>query len=590
LKLNKYLDNIVPIYTHNTTMSSQINFTRPVVGCRHFRSDVKQIRSENNTLISGLKDILDNIEGIAKASLFPNIEAQINLIFNSLDNTLYKINISDNIPHGFKQILYSGIDNPLNMGHIRDGQNDDNESSEFGTGLKKALIYIAEKSEIITRSIDDENKENYISVEFDIPDMINKQDPKDSYEPTNFVSITPENYISIHPYEYGSTIRLQNLNIGDFSYNAETGFQYTTEQFINYLKDELSHAYSDTIRQGIFTIILNNEEIPVEDDLVELVPDSHVIQFEFYVKLNSKNDVEGVARKGETGDGKKQHKIIDYTGKEPKFKQINISEFDNFKRNPNVYKILFASLTTKNTDYINIQHQDYTYVSRGGRSYGKYKVTKQELDGYSNHIYNKINYNSKRLNRSLGLGPNKTLTKPTNMLLSAIHITQKELTKNWRKYAKQGGVLPDVSDDTDDTNSTISAPKRKPRVKPSPPVNPIPTPTPTLIPVVEIPTPVVEIPTPVVEIPTPVVEISTPVVEIPTPVVEIPTPLVEIPTPLVEIPTPIELPDESILINESKEKLNQAAKKIMEFIANTDFNRLDGYKVFNFVEMYINNN
>ena len=38
---------------------------KPKVGCLHFKSTVKQIRSENNTFSSSINDIIDNIHGLA---------------------------------------------------------------------------------------------------------------------------------------------------------------------------------------------------------------------------------------------------------------------------------------------------------------------------------------------------------------------------------------------------------------------------------------------------------------------------------------------------------------------------------------------
>jgi hypothetical protein len=41
-------------------------------------------------------------------------------------------------------------------------------------------------------------------------------------------------------------------------------------------------------------------------------------------------------------------------------------------------------------------------------------------------------------------------------------------------------------------------------------------------------------------------------------------------------------------ISESSEKIKEASKKLMDLIADGNFNRTDGYKVLEFVESYIN--
>jgi hypothetical protein len=627
-------------------MSTQAKFIRPKIGCEHFRSVVKKIRSENNTLKSGLKDVLDNIYGIAKANSLPYIKAIINVQFHPLDNTMYRISVSDNIPHGFKQILFHGIDNPLNMGHIRDGHSDDAESSEFGTGLKKAIIYISERCEIVTRSINDNGEENFVRVVFDIPYMLAKHEPEESYEPTSFELINQDIYNQAHPFETGSTIEFQNLNIGDFSYDQETGAYLSQEDFIANLNEDLSKAYSDLIRDEVFTIELNGQEVLVDDDLFAKIPDTHKKHFEFYAKLNSKNDVEKIVRKGLTQTGRNQYQEFDNSSKSATFKKMSPDEFIYFTSEPNVYLINMNSLTTKNTKYQPIQHHDFTDINRGGRCYTPaIKITKQEMDGYSNHIYNCVKYDNKRLNKMLGVGPNKTVTKPTNMLISAILITQKETTKKWRDYNKKG-TMNDDSDDSDESSKKNK--KKKPAPKPTPKPEPvyinepepvhIDDPEPIYInepePVhINEPEPVhiddpeplhINEPEPVhIDDPEPLhinepepVHINEPNpvysgepepvhIDEPEPVhINEPNPVYSgEPEPVIDIiddpkpdhinePNPVYSgePEPVIdIIENSKSLLRQAAKKLMELAANEDFDREDGYKILEFVEMYINN-
>ena len=109
--------------------------SKPKVGCSHFKSTVKQIRAENNTFVSSINDIIDNIHGLASKLKIQSI-CDIQLLYDDQQN-MYKVLISDNIPHGFKDIFNQGTDNPLNMGHIRLGHDDDEETSEFGTGFQK---------------------------------------------------------------------------------------------------------------------------------------------------------------------------------------------------------------------------------------------------------------------------------------------------------------------------------------------------------------------------------------------------------------------------------------------------------------------
>jgi len=156
-------------------MSSSV----PKIGCQHFKSLVKQILAENNTLCSALCDILDNVHGIG--AIIDDFKAICDIRYEYDDTSLYKITITDNIIHGFKDIHKDSTQNPLNMGHIRIGQStDDRETSEFGTGLKKALIFLSKNAEIFTRCVDDDGNISFVRVVFDFVEMANRINRRDA--------------------------------------------------------------------------------------------------------------------------------------------------------------------------------------------------------------------------------------------------------------------------------------------------------------------------------------------------------------------------------------------------------------------------
>jgi hypothetical protein len=430
----------------------------PEVGCPHFRSVVKNVRSESNTLLSGMLDILDNIYGIGKSLDVKGIIADINIDFDTYDK-VYRITISDNIPHGFKQIFENGTSNPLNMGHIRDGHNNDKESSEFGTGLKKAIIFISELSDIYTRSISDEQGDKFVKVSFDIPLMIKRQDPSKSYQPSTFDIINSDTFYSHHKYDTGSTIIMQNLNRGSFLHDPETGGCLNSEGFINMLKDKFIKSYSELIYDETINIILNGERIVVPDNvniLNKINDPDKIMNSKFYVKLNYENRVETVCRISSfTKTRRLQFKKYDET--KNKFMKMSQDSFNEFKKEQDVFEMEMISITTKGTDYVYVQNHDHTDFVRYGRCYEpSIKITKNEPDGYSNHIYNRVDYISKRLNNAVGVGTNKKITKPSNLLISAIHATQKESTKRFRAIAKGVRIVFDESDDELDDESITS--------------------------------------------------------------------------------------------------------------------------------------
>jgi hypothetical protein len=185
--------------------------------------------------------------------------------------------------------------------------------------------------------------------------------------------------------------------------------------------------------------------IPVEEHLD--LPSSIVVapeyqtNFTFYVKLNHRNDVEKIYRIGVTEKEKRpQYCVFDsaINGKE-KFVSCDRNELLEFQSAANVFEMQLVSVTTLRTEHKDSkQHHDHTDIVRDGRCYDPpIKYTSMVTDGYSNHIYNRISYVSKRLNKAIGVGPNKRVAKPSNMLTSAILDTQKKTTAKYRKWARE---------------------------------------------------------------------------------------------------------------------------------------------------------
>ena len=624
----------------------KINFEPPKIGCEHIKSVVKRVRSESNTLLSGLLDIIDNVYGLAfklkEEGLLKNhiTEADIRLIYSELNNDeLVKIIISDNILHGFKSILEGGINSPLNMGHLRDGHKDDNESSEFGNGLKKAIMYLCNNANIYTRSITDDGRENYVKVKFNIETMMSQCKPEESYDP-KFKLITSDEFKENHHnnFSHGSTICLTELRLDSILHDPESSDKFSKEDLENYLMENLSITYSNIIKTKVFSITLNGKKVNPNTDLTEMIPEH--TRYRLYIKLNTTGDVVQIYRKGKTPTGKPQYS--EYTDKgqnedneqnEDKNKQkykfkhnIKDSDFESFTLDPYVFTLEMISLTTCGTHYSNIFHYDRTYVSRNGRQFYPFiKITKQESDGYSNHIYNRVEYISKRLNKFIGVGSNKQLTKSNNLLMSAIHLTQKETTTKFRARARAAAAAAAASKKENQTNVQNNVqPEIQNNVQPeiipvqidtykkgksnfksqfNPQIQEIqfeeiqPEETQTEIQPKEIQT---EIQTEIqieIQIEESQIEIQPEEIQIEEPqiVTDNIINVIQENEAIVIINNQqnnINLATNKIhdnLVDESKEKLRSASQIIMELIADPDFDRNDGYKVLEFINMYVSN-
>ena len=173
----------------------------------------------------------------------------INIITTLNENKLYQISISDNYDKGFEYINEKGANNPLNMGHIRNGQDNDDETSEFGIGMKAAAIAAGNKFTIYTK-VDDK----YYKIYFDFIKMSLEKDTDKSYSPLINI-ITQDEYTINHDFDSGSTLILDDIR-GEI-YSATS-----VESITNDIKNQLSSIYGKLIKKY-------NVKITINDDIIE---------------------------------------------------------------------------------------------------------------------------------------------------------------------------------------------------------------------------------------------------------------------------------------------------------------------------------
>ena len=209
-----------------------------VAGSPTFRGMYRQYVQSDYTLSKALKEIVDN--AITKCD---NIHIQ----FRLNGNTLSMIKVSDNYVEGFKNLKNTSSDNPLNLAHIREGQSDDNETSQFGIGLKAGSMSTANKMTIYSRTEED----GYFKVVSDYEKM-----KEENTFNSKIFKITKEEYNDIHPFEYGSSIVLEDIKKGICS-----------KRDVDTLKKEIVNDMSDTYNG----FIKNDKEIRVNGDVVHYV-------------------------------------------------------------------------------------------------------------------------------------------------------------------------------------------------------------------------------------------------------------------------------------------------------------------------------
>ena len=150
-------------------------------GGPHFRSLFRQYKQSGYTLQDSIAEFIDNI--ITKCD---KIE-----ITTRIDDKkkISLIQISDNYINGFENINEEGIRNPFNMGHIRSGQDDDNEISQLGVGFKAGAISTAYKLTVFTLV-----NGIYIKIIMDFHRMCEEEDNNESFNPKRY-TFSKEEYM-----------------------------------------------------------------------------------------------------------------------------------------------------------------------------------------------------------------------------------------------------------------------------------------------------------------------------------------------------------------------------------------------------------
>ncbi len=451
------------------------------VGGPHFKRMVQSIRLKHITTRAAIVDMIDNIFGITRSLKLKNIICDITLEYCT-EGKLCGIKISDNIPSGFKDLFKEGTDNPFNMTHMRDGHSNDDETSEFGTGLKEAIILLAHFASIHTHYRTDDGEEGYAKIEFDIDKMSSVESPEESFQPSEYnLDISRDEFMQNHTNsdnrpngDDGSTVSLRLRKGQNHMYDPVSTRELNREQFEDYILQCLRDTFSGILKceSNEVMVRVNGKVITPNDEFIHLIDAKNKTSHAFYCELNENNECIGVYRQRKT-PGRSPY--MEYVEKEKEFRPLTEQEFKSKITAPNVYPAILESFTTKgNAHYDKIQHQNKVGVSRDGRLYEEIPYTKSQTDGYSNHIGHNLTFTSKKLSPIVGIGSNKRVVPPPNMFTSAIRTTVEDITTKFRKYAKDykkntassSSVSGYNSDSTESILSQASsASKRKTRTK-----------------------------------------------------------------------------------------------------------------------------
>ena len=378
------------------------------VGTTHFKGEYKKYCSSNYTLPKALKEFIDNIAKKCR---------NINVWIKVSGNRLYEIMISDDYLKGFENIHSEGIENPFNMTHIRGGQDDDMDMSQFGIGMKAGAIATGLKMVVYTRVAN-----VYYCVILDFNRMCREQDREASFSP-EWYPITQEQYNAHHPFEYGSTIVFSGIR--------ENIYKETTEEMIcNYVNTELSKTYRDIIKWTGINIKVNDLQVLPAFSFFEepqCSPFNENVSLFHLEKVEQNKD--GITQKYSEYyayfENENKYRLQDKETKnfkiiaKPKLqsKYINAGyKYVNQISSSNLACIDFESTFVMYHPLVNTgsDKERESYMPKGraiiymqGRSYGNWN--KEGTDGNSNFTEIEIRVSSKKVANGLGLTFNKDI-------------------------------------------------------------------------------------------------------------------------------------------------------------------------------------
>ena len=475
-------------------MSTTDQHIVPDTGIPHFKGIVKQARASGYTFDKAINDIIDNV-------IFKTSKLIVNLQFDVETNNLYSIEFTDNYEPGFENIYEQGENNPFNMYHVKGGHSDDNETSEFGMGLKWASIFLGKELIVYTRT----SKNEFLEIVFNFVDMMNKLNPIDSFKPQRWNYISETEYMRNHRnLSQGSTIVIKGIHTNT----------YLRSNLLNDIQSNIQATFGKIIKNnGIDFQIWSggiNQNISLIEE-IDIFDHPTTSAFKTYSQINIKNfgnssdDDEGFIAYVKTHDytGKivynrvtKKHKLTPSKG------NINSSVYESNYDPENDTLIEFTS--TNMYYLIPDKAERMAYISKDERFFGRINVYRmnrkydvfnfrgKKNNGSQNYTYHQLDYKSKKVNKfARFMSYNKTVNREidntfTDMIIfiQKVHEgkyntdTTSKTFKTMEDHAKKNGFIPVPEPVIPDPPKPVSPVPPKP---PSPIIGgnpPIPVPIP----------------------------------------------------------------------------------------------------------------
>ena len=379
------------------------------VGCPHFEGEIRKYRQADYNIYKSLYEFIDNI--VTKCD-------RIVITLKFSENEFIEIRISDNYTEGFKDLGNEKVENPFNMSHMRDGQNDDDEMSQFGIGMKAGAISLSQKMNIFTRVQD-----KFYDIEMDFLEMSRRKDPIESFNPKKKQRGFDE-YKENHPFDYGSTIILSNIRKVMYSYLNE-------DEAVKDIIKNISLTYGEILESGNVEIIVNNEVVKPHMSLFkekECIPFNRECSIYRLINYETK-DIKFVGKFRKYVDGDLETTYKFYNKETRKLNKCKEEVFKNLLDSGYEYTLCFNDefecLRFKSTftmyhplmiDEKNAREnipRSRILIYRDGRLYGNWHKENSN-DGCGNFTVTRMDFKSKEIAKNLGLTFNKNISQNIN--------------------------------------------------------------------------------------------------------------------------------------------------------------------------------
>jgi hypothetical protein len=396
------------------------------VGGTHFKRERDVCKRSNYTLAKVLAEFIDNV---IKLCCLINIKININN-----NGYISEIRVTDNKNNGFENIRKIGTDNPFNFTHMRDGQDDDNELSQNGRGMKGASVCVSDKMTCITKS----NNIDIVKVVCDFQQMANTEDTNESFNPKIF-NISEIEYKSEHKLDIGSTIILEKIDGKNIYGKTNEG------DLISDISESISDMYSPIIKNNGVQININDTLVLPEKDYFEETECSlftiHYNLYKIQTENNDDNEFEYIIQEIIPFEEVENFYIFNRETKKvnlikkPKDKKkygitpdpkITIEYFNCFSDSKACAKIKATSVLY-HPDFNHENEKDNVKCPKGrarltlsGRRYGNWN--KEGNNGTSNYVDTDIELSSKKIANEIGLTWNKHISnEQKNDVSNALH-------------------------------------------------------------------------------------------------------------------------------------------------------------------------